>query len=73
MWIVFPFSRLTFPSKTQKRKRGEEPDVTDAPEEQVLWVEPHVIANRGPYVYSQPKRYVAPAVCGALWGVCELH
>ncbi|XP_013384354.1 intron-binding protein aquarius-like [Lingula anatina] len=49
--LVPPF-RLTFPSNSGKKKADEEEEV---PENTIL-VEPHVIPNRGPYPYSQPKR-----------------
>ncbi|KAM9294455.1 RNA helicase aquarius [Gastrophryne carolinensis] len=51
-----PF-RITFPvdGKGKKRKEGsdEEPAQKGPP---TLIVEPHVIPNRGPYPYNQPKR-----------------
>uniref|UniRef100_A0A671S8R6 RNA helicase aquarius n=1 Tax=Sinocyclocheilus anshuiensis TaxID=1608454 RepID=A0A671S8R6_9TELE len=54
---VPPF-RIRFPAqnaKGKKRKANEEekPDEEDL----TLVVEPHVIPNRGPYPYNQPKRY----------------
>ena len=30
---------------------------SDTGDEKLITVEPHVIPNRGPYIYSQPKRY----------------
>ncbi len=52
-------TRIRFPAqnaKVKKRKANEEekPDEEDL----TLVVEPHVIPNRGPYPYNQPKRYV---------------
>lgn len=31
----------------------------DDEKEKVITVEPHIIPNRGPYVYNQPKRFTA--------------
>ncbi|XP_057199883.1 RNA helicase aquarius isoform X3 [Triplophysa rosa] len=53
---VPPF-RIQFPvqnTKGKKRKADEE-DLPDE-EDRTLVVEPHVIPNRGPYPYNQPKR-----------------
>ncbi|KAM4663551.1 RNA helicase aquarius [Discoglossus pictus] len=50
-----PF-RITFPvygGKGKKRKEGSE---EEAENPSTLIVEPHVILNRGPYPYNQPKR-----------------
>ncbi|XP_071786990.1 RNA helicase aquarius-like [Asterias amurensis] len=51
-----PF-RITFPVTSggggKKRKKAEEEKETEKKE---LVVEPHVIPNRGPYPYNQPKR-----------------
>ncbi|TRZ02669.1 hypothetical protein DNTS_024402 [Danionella cerebrum] len=49
---VPPF-RIHFPSKDEKDKKRK---ADDEEEKQVLVVEPHVIPNRGPYPYNQPKR-----------------
>ncbi|KAE8587504.1 hypothetical protein XENTR_v10021996 [Xenopus tropicalis] len=52
-----PF-RITFPvygGKGKKRKEGSEEE-TEQEETPTLTVEPHVIPNRGPYPYNQPKR-----------------
>ncbi|XP_071832631.1 RNA helicase aquarius-like [Apostichopus japonicus] len=51
-----PF-RITFPepSNTKKRKHDSKEEPTTAPKMELV-VEPHVIPNRGPYPYNQPKR-----------------
>lgn len=41
--------------KGKKRKAQEEGD-EEKEEDCTLIVEPHVIPNRGPYPYNQPKR-----------------
>lgn len=43
-------------AKGKKRKANEEEKQDE--EDLTLVVEPHVIPNRGPYPYNQPKRYV---------------
>lgn len=56
----FPFQiRITFPeiSATKKRKLDSSDEPETAPKMELL-VEPHVIPNRGPYPYNQPKRFV---------------
>uniref|UniRef100_A0A3B1IVS0 RNA helicase aquarius n=1 Tax=Astyanax mexicanus TaxID=7994 RepID=A0A3B1IVS0_ASTMX len=53
---VPPF-RINFPvrnTKGKKRKADEEEEPKE--EDLTLMVEPHVIPNRGPYPYNQPKR-----------------
>ncbi|XP_078089396.1 RNA helicase aquarius isoform X3 [Mustelus asterias] len=51
-----PF-RITFPVMCGKgKKRKGENDDGGKEETQTLTVEPHVIPNRGPYPYNQPKR-----------------
>ncbi|KAM9190178.1 RNA helicase aquarius isoform 2-T2 [Mergus octosetaceus] len=54
---VPPF-RITFPIQGGKGKKRKEDDGNEEkPEEtKTLIVEPHVIPNRGPYPYNQPKR-----------------
>ncbi|XP_009956789.1 PREDICTED: intron-binding protein aquarius [Leptosomus discolor] len=53
---VPPF-RITFPIKGGKGKKRKEDGNEEKPEEaKTLIVEPHVIPNRGPYPYNQPKR-----------------
>lgn len=50
--------RIKFPVKNvkgKKRKADEESEKTE--EDNTLIVEPHVIPNRGPYPYNQPKRW----------------
>ncbi|XP_018426684.1 PREDICTED: intron-binding protein aquarius [Nanorana parkeri] len=52
-----PF-RITFPvygGKGKKRKEGSDEETVQE-EPLTLIVEPHVIPNRGPYPYNQPKR-----------------
>lgn len=41
--------------KGKKRKAGEEEEKNQ--DDNTLIVEPHVIPNRGPYPYNQPKRW----------------
>lgn len=41
--------------KGKKRKAGDEEKKADD-DDDTLIVEPHVIPNRGPYPYNQPKR-----------------
>ncbi|XP_036398844.1 RNA helicase aquarius [Megalops cyprinoides] len=56
---VPPF-RIKFPVRTMKGKKRKADEDENAPEEEeedhTLVVEPHVIPNRGPYPYNQPKR-----------------
>ncbi|OWK62012.1 RNA helicase aquarius isoform X2 [Lonchura striata] len=53
---VPPF-RITFPMKEGKGTKRKEDGSEENPEEdKTLIVEPHVIPNRGPYPYNQPKR-----------------
>ncbi|KAJ7344898.1 hypothetical protein JRQ81_000848 [Phrynocephalus forsythii] len=47
-----PF-RITFPVRSEAGKKRKESDEEDS---KMLLVEPHVIPNRGPYPYNQPKR-----------------
>ena len=52
---MFVFFRLTFNEsapESNKRKEGEE---TPAPVKKIT-AQPHVIPNRGPYPYSEPKK-----------------
>ncbi|MBV96352.1 Intron-binding protein aquarius, partial [Eschrichtius robustus] len=56
--LQIPPFRITFPvrsGKGKKRKDAEKED-EDTEEAKTLIVEPHVIPNRGPYPYNQPKR-----------------
>ncbi|XP_009977547.1 PREDICTED: intron-binding protein aquarius, partial [Tauraco erythrolophus] len=61
--LQIPPFRITFPIKGGKgKKRKEEDRNEEKPEEaKTLIVEPHVIPNRGPYPYNQPKRLQEPA------------
>nr|XP_060615841.1 RNA helicase aquarius isoform X2 [Anolis sagrei ordinatus] len=52
---VPPF-RITFPVGCDAGKKRKEIDEETAEGPRVLTVEPHVIPNRGPYPYNQPKR-----------------
>ncbi|XP_008101299.1 RNA helicase aquarius isoform X1 [Anolis carolinensis] len=52
---VPPF-RITFPVGCDAGKKRKESDEETAEGPRVLTVEPHVIPNRGPYPYNQPKR-----------------
>ncbi|KAM9381229.1 RNA helicase aquarius [Phaethornis superciliosus] len=56
--LQIPPFRITFPVKGSKaKKRKVEDGNEEEPEEaKTLIVEPHVIPNRGPYPYNQPKR-----------------
>lgn len=51
--------RITFPVRSGKGKKRKDADGEDEDTEEAktLIVEPHVIPNRGPYPYNQPKRY----------------
>ncbi|ELW71376.1 Intron-binding protein aquarius [Tupaia chinensis] len=56
--LQIPPFRITFPVRSGKGKKrkdaeGEDEDIEEA---KTLLVEPHVIPNRGPYPYNQPKR-----------------
>ncbi|KAF7252091.1 RNA helicase aquarius [Varanus komodoensis] len=54
--LQIPPFRITFPVRNEagkKRKNDEEEEVEGS---KTLIVEPHVIPNRGPYPYNQPKR-----------------
>jgi len=35
---------------------------TETDDEKLITVEPHIIPNRGPYVYNQPKRWTVEFV-----------
>lgn len=50
--------RITFPVRSGKGKKRKDADGEDEDSEEAktLIVEPHVIPNRGPYPYNQPKR-----------------
>ena len=48
--------RLKFSEESSELKRKEGEDDPSAPVSKVLHVEPHVIPNRGPYPYNQPKK-----------------
>lgn len=48
--IKFPVQNV----KGKKRKADEEEEKNE--DDKTLIVEPHVIPNRGPYPYNQPKR-----------------
>uniref|UniRef100_A0A8B9N226 Aquarius intron-binding spliceosomal factor n=1 Tax=Accipiter nisus TaxID=211598 RepID=A0A8B9N226_9AVES len=55
--LQIPPFRITFPIKGGKgKKRKEDGNEEKAEEAKTLIVEPHVIPNRGPYPYNQPKR-----------------
>ncbi|XP_075007855.1 RNA helicase aquarius isoform X3 [Calonectris borealis] len=55
--LQIPPFRITFPIKGGKGKKRKEDGNEEKPEEaKTLIVEPHVIPNRGPYPYNQPKR-----------------
>ncbi|XP_035237353.1 RNA helicase aquarius isoform X1 [Anguilla anguilla] len=57
---VPPF-RIKFPERSVKGKKrkadeAEEDEAMEEEDDRTLVVEPHVIPNRGPYPYNQPKR-----------------
>ena len=60
LFVASSLFRITFPVTSggggKKRKKAEEEKETEKKE---LVVEPHVIPNRGPYPYNQPKRWVS--------------
>ncbi|OWK09410.1 AQR [Cervus elaphus hippelaphus] len=56
--LQIPPFRITFPVRSGKGKKRKDVDGEDEDTEEAktLIVEPHVIPNRGPYPYNQPKR-----------------
>ncbi|XP_054826710.1 RNA helicase aquarius isoform X2 [Eublepharis macularius] len=55
--VQIPPFRITFPVRSDAgKKRKQCDDGGNAEDLQTLIVEPHVIPNRGPYPYNQPKR-----------------
>lgn len=49
--------RITFPVRREAGKKRKESEKEEKAEDsKILIVEPHVIPNRGPYPYNQPKR-----------------
>ncbi|XP_060117192.1 RNA helicase aquarius isoform X1 [Heteronotia binoei] len=55
--LQIPPFRITFPVRSDARKKRKEcEDGEMAEDHKTLIVEPHVIPNRGPYPYNQPKR-----------------
>ncbi|XP_041357905.1 RNA helicase aquarius-like [Gigantopelta aegis] len=54
-----PF-KLKFSEEAAETKRKEGEDNPSAPVSKILTVEPHVIPNRGPYPYNQPKKNSIP-------------
>ncbi|XP_036302624.1 RNA helicase aquarius isoform X1 [Pipistrellus kuhlii] len=56
--LQIPPFRITFPVRSGKGKKRKDVDGEDEDSEEAktLIVEPHVIPNRGPYPYNQPKR-----------------
>ncbi|KAH0620568.1 hypothetical protein JD844_021170 [Phrynosoma platyrhinos] len=54
--LQIPPFRITFPVENEVGKKRKECDEERAEGPRVLIVEPHVILNRGPYPYNQPKR-----------------
>ncbi|XP_063040700.1 RNA helicase aquarius isoform X2 [Engraulis encrasicolus] len=64
--ITFPESKAAQAVKGKKRKAGEEEEEEEekkkksTEDDRTLLVEPHVIPNRGPYPYNQPKRNTIP-------------
>ena len=46
--------------KRQQKRKADEDDAEKqsvSEDDKTLTVEPHVIPNRGPYIYNQPKRF----------------
>ncbi|XP_028852048.1 RNA helicase aquarius isoform X1 [Denticeps clupeoides] len=62
--LHIPPFRITFPVSNVKGKKRKAEDGEDNKEKReegrILLVEPHVIPNRGPYPYNQPKRNTIP-------------
>uniref|UniRef100_A0A7M4FPY1 RNA helicase aquarius n=1 Tax=Crocodylus porosus TaxID=8502 RepID=A0A7M4FPY1_CROPO len=60
--LQIPPFRITFPVRGGKGKKRKEEDGNEAKTEEAktLVVEPHIIPNRGPYPYNQPKRNTIP-------------
>ncbi|CAI5764076.1 RNA helicase aquarius [Podarcis lilfordi] len=54
--MQIPPFRITFPVRSEAGKKRKECDEEKADGSKTLIVEPHVIPNRGPYPYNQPKR-----------------
>uniref|UniRef100_A0A5F9C7S8 RNA helicase aquarius n=1 Tax=Oryctolagus cuniculus TaxID=9986 RepID=A0A5F9C7S8_RABIT len=56
--LQIPPFRITFPVRSGRGKKRKDADGEDEDTEEAktLIVEPHVIPNRGPYPYNQPKR-----------------
>lgn len=56
-WIWIICYRITFPiTGGRGKKRKEDENEEKSEEAKTLIVEPHIIPNRGPYPYNQPKR-----------------
>ncbi|XP_061468788.1 RNA helicase aquarius [Rhineura floridana] len=54
--LQIPPFRITFPVGSDTVKKRKECDEEKAEGSKTLIVEPHIIPNRGPYPYNQPKR-----------------
>ncbi|KAM6460193.1 RNA helicase aquarius [Liasis olivaceus] len=54
--LQIPPFRITFPVRSETGKKRKESDEESTESSKILIVEPHVIPNRGPYPYNQPKR-----------------
>ncbi|KAJ6667340.1 hypothetical protein lerEdw1_017318 [Lerista edwardsae] len=55
--LQIPPFRITFPVCSNAGKKRKESEIDEKVEDsKTLIVEPHVIPNRGPYPYNQPKR-----------------
>uniref|UniRef100_A0ABM5FAI4 RNA helicase aquarius isoform X1 n=1 Tax=Pogona vitticeps TaxID=103695 RepID=A0ABM5FAI4_9SAUR len=54
--LQIPPFRITFPVRSEAGKKRKENDGEKVEDSKTLIVEPHVILNRGPYPYNQPKR-----------------
>ncbi len=62
-YVSLSFCRVTFPNPKPSLKRkaaddgaGDTGEASTTDQDTAIIVEPHIIPNRGPYMYSQPKR-----------------
>ncbi|XP_006274043.1 RNA helicase aquarius [Alligator mississippiensis] len=60
--LQIPPFRITFPVRGSRGKKRKEEDGNEEKTEEAktLIIEPHIIPNRGPYPYNQPKRNTIP-------------
>ncbi|XP_066993686.1 RNA helicase aquarius isoform X2 [Anabrus simplex] len=57
-WKLVPPFRLTFEEVESKKRAVNSDEPKDV--KKVITVEPHVIPNRGPYLFNEPKRNAIP-------------